>query len=79
MASRFSFARGLAPGRNCSPAAGSGLKHRRRKTKVFSSLANKFTDKPSLYYSMSIAATWAGVGSLLVGITMAQQYGIINK
>lgn len=44
---------------------------------MFSSLANKFTDKPSLYYSMSIAATWAGVGSLLVGITMAQQYGII--
>lgn len=41
------------------------------------SLRDKFTDNPSIYYSMSIAATWAGVGSLLIGMQMAQQYGII--
>ena len=40
-------------------------------------LKNKFIENPSRYYSMSIAATWAGVGSLMVGIQMAQNFGII--
>jgi len=40
-------------------------------------LRNNFISKPSWYYSMSIAATWAGVGSLMVGIQMAQNYGIL--
>lgn len=44
---------------------------------MFSRVINSFIHKPSLYYSMSIAATWAGVGSLIVGIQMAQDYGII--
>jgi len=44
---------------------------------VITRLKNKFIEKPSWYYSMSIAATWAGVGSLMVGIQMAQNYGII--
>lgn len=44
---------------------------------MFSKIKKKFTRNPSLYYSMSIAATWAGVGSLMVGIQMAQEYGII--
>lgn len=44
---------------------------------MFSQLKDKFKNKPSLYYSTSIAATWAGVGSLMVGIQMAQDYGII--
>jgi len=44
---------------------------------VFSSMTNKFTNKPSLYYSMSIAATWAGVGSLVVGMQMVREFGII--
>jgi hypothetical protein len=39
-------------------------------------LKNSFKENPSRYYSMSIAATWAGVGSLMVGIQMAQNYGI---
>ena len=43
---------------------------------MFSKVINKFIQKPSHYYSMSIAATWAGVGSLMVGIQMAQNYGI---
>lgn len=40
-------------------------------------IKDKFKNNPSFYYSMSIAATWAGVGSLMVGIQMAQDYGII--
>lgn len=41
------------------------------------SIIDRFKKNPSLYYSMSIAATWAGVGSLMVGIQMAQNYGIL--
>ena len=44
---------------------------------AFTRLKNKFIEKPSWYYSMSIAATWAGVGSLMVGIQMAQNFGIV--
>lgn len=44
---------------------------------MFSKIKEKFKSKPSLYYSMSIAATWAGVGSLMMGVEMAQTYGII--
>ena len=44
---------------------------------MFSNITNKFKQKPSLFYSMSIAATWAGVGSLMVGIQMAQNFGIV--
>lgn len=44
---------------------------------MFSKLKDRFTEDPTLYYAMSIAATWAGVGSLMNGITMAQDYGIV--
>ena len=44
---------------------------------MFSTITSKFKNKPSLYYSMSIAATWAGVGSLMVGMQTAQNFGII--
>jgi len=44
--------------------------------RVFSRVKNRFIQNPSRYYSMSIAATWAGVGSLMVGIQMAQNFGI---
>jgi len=44
---------------------------------VIKRLKNSFKEKPSRYYSMSIAATWAGVGSLMVGIQMAQKFGIV--
>lgn len=44
---------------------------------MFSKIKSKFAENPSLYYSMSIAATWAGVGSLMNGITMAREYGIV--
>ena len=44
---------------------------------MFSRLRNRFIKNPTLYYAMSIAATWAGVGSLMNGITMVQDYGIV--
>lgn len=40
-------------------------------------IIDKFKQNPSTYYAMSIAATWAGVGSLMMGMEMAQKYGII--
>ncbi len=44
---------------------------------MFSRIKNRFCSNPSMYYSMSIAATWAGVGSLIIGTQMAQQHGIL--
>jgi len=44
---------------------------------MFSKITNSFKEKPSVFYSMSIAATWAGVGSLMVGMQTAQNFGII--
>lgn len=37
----------------------------------------KIKQNPKFYYSMMIAATWAGAGSLIVGLSMAQTFGII--
>lgn len=44
---------------------------------MFENLKSRFKSNPRLYYAMSIAATWAGVGSLMMGIEMAQKYGIV--
>ena len=38
---------------------------------------SKFKTNPKLYYALSICATWAGIGSLMNGITMTQTYGVI--
>lgn len=40
-------------------------------------LQNRFKKLPTLFYAMSIAATWANAGSLLNGISTAQNHGII--
>ncbi len=40
-------------------------------------MKNKFKENPSLFYSMSIAATWAGAGSFIVGTQIAQSSGLI--
>ena len=37
----------------------------------------RFKNNPTFYYGLSIAASWAGVGSLLNSITMTQTYGIV--
>lgn len=44
---------------------------------MFSKIRAKFQSNPTLYYSMSIAATWAGIGSLMNGVIMTQTYGVI--
>lgn len=44
---------------------------------MFSRLVNKFKSNPTLYYAASIAASWAGVGSLMNSVTMTQVYGIV--
>lgn len=43
---------------------------------MFSKISEKFKNDPSVYYAFSIAATWAGVNSLMGGIEMAHKYGI---
>ena len=40
-------------------------------------LKERFTRNPQTYYALSIAATWAGIGSLMNGVTMTQTYGAI--
>ncbi|MCI9063022.1 MAG: hypothetical protein HFJ17_00200 [Clostridia bacterium] len=40
-------------------------------------LISKIEKNPTLFYAMSIAATWANAGSLLNGVTTAQENGII--
>lgn len=44
---------------------------------MFSRIRKAFTSNPHTYYAMSIAASWAGVGSLMNSITLTQTYGII--
>lgn len=44
---------------------------------MFSNITQKFKSNPTVYYALSICATWAGIGSLMNGVTMTQTYGII--
>ena len=44
---------------------------------MFTSIKTKFRNNPKLYYALSICATWAGIGSLMNGVTMTQTYGVI--
>lgn len=44
---------------------------------MFSKTKEKFKNKPTLHYALSICATWAGIGSLMNGVSMTQTYGII--
>lgn len=44
---------------------------------MFSKLINKFKANPTLYYALSIAASWAGAGSLMNSTTMAQTIGVV--
>lgn len=41
------------------------------------SLSKKFKSNPTLYYALSICATWANAGSLLNGITISKESGIM--
>lgn len=44
---------------------------------MFQRLRESFKRNPMVYYTMSVAATWAGGQSLVVGMSTAQQQGII--
>ena len=44
---------------------------------MFQALTQRFKAKPTIYYALSICATWAGIGSLMNGVTMTQTYGIL--
>lgn len=44
---------------------------------MFSRIKAKFKEKPTLYYAMSIAASWAGAGSLMNSTTLANKLGVI--
>lgn len=41
------------------------------------SIVRKFKQSPTWHYALSVAATWAGIGSLMNGVAMTQNYGII--
>lgn len=43
---------------------------------MLSKLRESFKSNPRFYYAMSIAATWAGAGSFIVGTQVAQNAGI---
>lgn len=43
---------------------------------MLSHISKKFKQNPSVYYSFSIAATWAGAGSFIVGTRVAQESGL---
>lgn len=40
-------------------------------------IAEKFKEKPDLYYAFSICATWAGIGSLMNGVALTQSLGYV--
>ncbi len=44
---------------------------------MFTAIKAKFKSNPRLYYALSICATWAGIGSLMNGVTMTQTYGVL--
>ena len=44
---------------------------------MFTELTQKFKTTPTIYYALSICATWAGIGSLMNGVTMTQTYGVV--
>jgi len=44
---------------------------------MIQTIKQKFRENPMLYYALSICATWAGIGSLMNGVTMTQTYGVI--
>ena len=44
---------------------------------MFTAIKAKFKTNPRLYYALSICATWAGIGSLMNGVTMTQTYGVL--
>ena len=40
-------------------------------------IKTRFKENPTMYYALSVCATWAGIGSLMNGVTMTQKLGVI--
>lgn len=55
----------------------SKLSEKGNKFYMLKKLKKLFKSNPSVFYAMSIAATWAGGNSLIIGMTTAQKTGII--
>ena len=43
---------------------------------MYSRIKARFSSRPAFFYAMSIAATWAGAGSFIVGSQIANNFGI---
>lgn len=50
---------------------------REKENKMITAIKEKFRSNPKLYYALSICATWAGIGSLMNGVTMTKTYGVL--
>lgn len=44
---------------------------------MFSRIQDTFKNSPTTFYALSIAASWAGVGSLMNSITLTKTYGLV--
>lgn len=44
---------------------------------MFAKITQRFKEKPTVYYSLSIAASWAGAGSLMNSTTLTQTIGVV--
>ena len=44
---------------------------------MLTKIKSRFKEDPKIYYALSICATWAGIGSLMNGVTMTQTYGFV--
>ena len=53
------------------------LTQKKEGVNLISRILSKFKSKPTLYYAMSIAASWAGAGSLMNSTTLANTLGVI--
>lgn len=44
---------------------------------MFTAISNRFRENPRMYYALSIAASWAGAGSLMNSTALAQTLGVV--
>ena len=44
---------------------------------MFNNVKDRFKENPSVYYALSICATWAGIGSLMNGVALTQSLGYV--
>lgn len=42
---------------------------------MFKGIVQRYKSNPTVYYALSVCATWAGIGSLMNGVVMTQTFG----